>query len=494
VFQAPANLTLEEAQRRTAEGAAGQKLWDSTDAQGDYVLDNLFSDFQSGVEYVLIANKPGYEIDFVDPLVTEDGALFEDGEDENFELRQVEVDPGFVNVTNFGLHPPLAETGGSPDPGQIEPYDDKSDAFAQEVPRDGSVDVINVVTRFTEDSAPTPANVTISVPAAGFNGQFLDQTIGDGNVISRGGNSITINTGQDGEETVLLEADESGETIQTSVDAVLEIDSSAFDSTEKEFVGVISYDSGSVSGIVTNQPNEPIPNSVVWAGQFEDVNGNEVRISPDEPLGTNRPEILNTSFEVVFDPTPGAPNSGDEESEIVNGSVLRDGYDFGGIPSVSIAPNPAGPDIEDGFNLLDFPSIEQNEAQYTLSPVPAQQSPPLDGVEYQVLNGVQFQTGADGQGSGSDSVNIGFTVDGNIVIDADPLNGDPGNGDDTPAGFPDFTGSDGVFDAIDADGNDDVTPGEISTAVGEFLNDGTIGGNDVSPGEASQIVGWFLNQ
>jgi Ca2+-binding EF-hand superfamily protein len=74
-----------------------------------------------------------------------------------------------------------------------------------------------------------------------------------------------------------------------------------------------------------------------------------------------------------------------------------------------------------------------------------------------------------------------------IVIPVDARS----DGSDPPSDFP---GSDELFDLIDKDGDGEITPAEMSQAVGEFLQNGTVEGNNVSPGEMSQVVGWFLSQ
>jgi hypothetical protein len=63
-----------------------------------------------------------------------------------------------------------------------------------------------------------------------------------------------------------------------------------------------------------------------------------------------------------------------------------------------------------------------------------------------------------------------------------------------PPGFPNFPGAANIFDKIDTNDDGNISPSEISIAVGEFLANGTVGGDRVSPAEMSQIVGWFLAQ
>ncbi|MDZ7747312.1 MAG: hypothetical protein U5K28_12765 [Halobacteriales archaeon] len=92
--------------RRDIEDASGANFVDTTTDAGNYVLNDLYSEYQAGVDYMLVAEKPGYERDFVDVTVTADGAFFEDGEDTNFNLEPREVDPDFTEH-----HEPRAPRG-----------------------------------------------------------------------------------------------------------------------------------------------------------------------------------------------------------------------------------------------------------------------------------------------------------------------------------------------------------------------------------------------
>jgi hypothetical protein len=362
-----------------------------------------------------------------------------------------------------------------------------------------------------------------------------------------------------------------------------------------------SYDVASISGVVTNNDGEPLPESAVYVSRFQDVNGNTVTIEPIERIDPSKDAILNAEFRVEFRNISASVR----ESEVVTGRVLRDGYSFSQISSVTLTRDA---DPEEGFTFLTFPSLDEEEAQYTLNRVPAQQdvysrSGRLNGVDYTVLQGQQLGTGETGTGS-VDDVLPGFNPRSDIIIDTEPVASGPDdpkivddnipkevgvdesfdasvtvnrsentlitvesddfdvnittqdpdggangneavflnlgnkkelthtfkinisnstendtgvvrvvdnsdansfsevfefeivNGSDaeSPADFPGFEGSDDVFGAIDDSGDGSVTPAEMSQAVGEFLQDGTVSGNDVSPAEMSQVVGWFLSR
>ncbi|MFW5919721.1 MAG: Ig-like domain-containing protein, partial [Halanaeroarchaeum sp.] len=168
-----------DAQSVRAE-ATGQNLVDTTDSHGKYVLDKLETNFQSGIEYVVMSTKSGYDTRFVDALVAEDGSFFEDGEDENFALRQYDQPAQYLEFENYGLHPPVSLTDGV-DLNAIEEFDNKSAEYPQVVPRDGSVDVIRVETRYDEDEPLVGADVRVEVPddggsssAQNFTGEVID--------------------------------------------------------------------------------------------------------------------------------------------------------------------------------------------------------------------------------------------------------------------------------------------------------------------------------
>jgi surface glycoprotein (TIGR04207 family) len=406
------DLTAENA--RNIEEASGANIVDTTDEFGDYVLNDMFADNQAGIEYTLVAEKAGFERDYVDTTVTADGALFQDGEDANFDLEPREVDPNFVDVTNVGL---LVD-------GEVEPFENQSDSFEQVVPRDGSVDVIDVDTGIAGGDQLTNATVQLEVPDNSglvgidpsdpededevFNGQFLSSADG-GEVVSvnEDATTITVTTGEDGEARVFLETDRSGQDfeptgLESGVFAELTTDSSATDFTNKSFAGVINYaTNGSINAPITNENNVGLPNSVVFVTSFEDANGNTVEIAPTSSLTVDTQDAVESAeFSVTFE----------GETVTVTGDDLQN-FDLAGafndISTVNGEP----------VTLLTFPG---DNSQYTLPRVPATDA----GIEY-TIRGIQFETGATGQGTSANPVQPGFTQPGNIVITgATPLTSD----------------------------------------------------------------------
>jgi hypothetical protein len=468
------DLTVENAQ--AIEDASGANLVDTTDDDGKYVLNNLYSDGQDGVNYMLVAEKAGYERDFVDATVTADGAFFEDGEDTNFNLEPRDVDPDYVNITNVGL---LVD-------GDVETFENQSDSFEQVVPRDGSIDVIDVETGIAGGDQLTNATVQLEVPdnsdLAGFDpsnpadddnifdGQFLNSADG-GEVVSvdDDANMITITTGEDGEATVYLETDQSGldfepANLDSGIYAELTSDSSVMDFTNKSFDGVINWaTNGSINAPITNENNVGLPNSVVYATSIEDTNNNLVEIEPVNTLTVNTQEAVeNAEFNVTYN----------DETVTVTGAELQD-FDLAG------AFNDISTVGDASVTLLTFPG---EESQYTLPRVPATES----GVDY-TLRGVQFETGVSGQGTSANAVEPGFTQAGNIVITgATPLQSDFQVSDLTPA---DVTVEQGAtIDEVSATVEND---GDFGTETVEFRVGGTTIASEsvtLSAGETTNVT------
>ncbi|PSQ50320.1 hypothetical protein BRD19_01225 [Halobacteriales archaeon SW_7_65_23] len=442
-----------------------------TTESGAYALNRIYSQFQDGVQYVAIASKPGFDADFQDVYVTEDGELtFTEQENSNdFQIEPIDPQPDFVNITNWGLHPPLSETGGSPDPSQIEEYDNKTDAFEQVVPRDGSVDVIYVETGDQSAAAnlnKLNATVDLSVPdddqsadpnkAENFTGQIVG--VFGGEKVSNGssGDIGTVHTGDsdsvagmtldEGEAIVLLESDESNVNLvredavnnngnqngqneppsnQTGVFAQLTNDASATDFSRKDFVGVILFESGSISGDISND-DELLPNTFVWTAEFElatpgastafEVTPN-FTASPidsfddlsDDPAVANN-QVSNIVFDFVVNDTSTSPETTIEEFQVTGEEMksldLSDRLDVVSDASV------------DEFNLLRS-QAEHGNGDYSMDRVPATDE---DGVDYRRLTAVQYGSADTGNGSTAEPVRTGFTVEGNVVIvGAQPL-------------------------------------------------------------------------
>ena len=443
---------------------------DGTTGSGAYALNRIYSQFQDGVQYVAIASKPGFDADFQDVYVTEDHKLtFEEGQNSNdFQLEPIEPQPDFVNITNWGLHPPLSQTGGEPDPSQIEEYDNKTDAFNQTVPRDGSVDVIYVETgdqSAAADLNKLNATVDLSVPdddqsadpneARNFTGQIVD--VKGGNITSQSaGDAGQFHTGveesfagmtlDEGEAIVLLESDESNvnlvredavndngnqngqfepPTNQTGVFAELTNKPSATDFSRKDFVGVILFESGSISGDISND-DELLPNTFVWTAEFElaaqgattafEVTPN-FTASPidsfddlsDDPAVANN-QVSNIVFDFVVNDTSTSPETTIQEFQ-VTGEEMKSLDLSSRLDVVSDAS------VEE-FNLLRSQAEHEN-GDYSMDRVPATDE---DGVDYRRLTAVQYGSADTGNGSTAEPVRTGFTVEGNVVIvGAQPL-------------------------------------------------------------------------
>ncbi|PSQ33974.1 hypothetical protein BRD08_10970 [Halobacteriales archaeon SW_10_66_29] len=440
---------------------------DGTTGSGAYALNRIYSQFQDGVQYVAIASKTGFDADFQDVYVTEDHELtFEESQNSNdFQIEPIDPQPDFVNITNWGLHPPLSQTGDEPDPSQIEEYDNKTDAFEQVVPRDGSVDVIYVETgdqSAAADLNKLNATVDLSVPddnqsadpnkAENFTGQIVG--VFGGEKVSNGssGDIGTVHTGDsesvagfdldEGEAIVLLESDESNvnlvreddndnssqfepPTNQTGVFAELTNDASATDFSRKDFVGVILFESGSISGDISND-DELLPNTFVWTAEFEltapgastafEVTPN-FTASPinsfddlsDDPAVANN-QVNNIVFDFVVNDTSTSPETTIEEFQ-VTGEEMKSLDLSKKLDVVSDAS------VEE-FNLLRSQAEHEN-GDYSMDRVPATDE---DGVDYRRLTAVQYGSADTGNGSTAEPVRTGFTVEGNVVIvGAQPL-------------------------------------------------------------------------
>ncbi|MEY7848447.1 surface glycoprotein [Natrarchaeobius sp. A-rgal3] len=450
-FETTQDLTYSEAEDitdliRDASDYDGITMVSETDAFGDYYLNGLHTDGQLGVDYTVVAQATGYTTEYREVGATEDGLVWHDNDGDNFNLNEIDVEPGYVNITNVGLY----------ENGDVAEFDNQTDEHYQQVPRDGSVDVLDVVTRYNEHSDSTEAEVEISVADTYFEGEFID--VDGGEIVESDDGEVTINTGEDGQATVYLETDLNGTSSHTSIDAVLTNDGSATDSTNKHFVGVVAYEEGSISGIVTNDENDPIPQSVVFVEQFSDLDGNSYAIEPTENLqGYSEQQVLDAEFQIIQTDADGNETA----TANVTGEELS-AYDFSDFASVSLVGG-------DAATLLTFPSEQDGEAQYTLPAVPAQSEfvgGQFNGVDYNTIRGYQLETGENGAGSASD-VRPGFTVEGNIVIvDADPITDDPDNGDDN-GDEPSEVNEEYIDELSGEDGN--IAGAELEQAIEDFF-------------------------
>lgn len=434
--QVTQDLTAEAISERATQTDANPVA--QTTADGQATLTNLVADGKNGVNYTVIAQRADYDRQFQTATIqsydTTDAII-----EQLFLLEERQIEPNNVDITQVGVHPPLAETGGAPDPDQITPFDDTSDDTYQQVPRDGSVDVIEIsagATNFQGDDIPVDTNVTVGLNES-FDGQFLNTSIG-GEVVSidQDNATITVSTGDDGEATVLLETEQNASTLNAQKTATLETDSTVTDSSNVTFVGTVVYETGSLSGIVTNEDNEPLPNSVVYVEEFEDAGGNSYTIEPvNTPfLPDDRQDALDSEF-IVTDESTG-------ENVTVTGEDLRSLEVDQLFTRVSLRN-------ASSVTLLTFPS---DGAQYTLPRVPATDP---DGVTYTRVAGVQFATGTAGVGD-SDAVRVGFTQEANIVIvGAQPVSAEFAVSDLNPQ-------------------NVTVTQGDNITVTANVTNDGVV--------------------
>lgn len=440
--QPVANLTVEnavevsEASNIPSENIVGQNLadhpgfvnsfgqdTDGTNQYGQFVLNRIPTDFQNGYSYTVIADAPGYDNDFARATVDEDGDIsFSNQGSTDFQLTPVDVGPGFVNITNYGLHPPLSQTGGVPDLTQIDQFSNKSDDVEQQVPRDGSVDVITVETRSESGGQLLNATVDLQVPEDAPNGATADEYNFTGEIVDVLGGGLvsdgpevdsqTFHTGDNftsggfnlgtGEAVVLLEADESPETLnrsdvtdnsannapptnETGVFAQLTNDVTATDFTNKEFVGVLRFETASISGFVSDSNDVPLPGSPVWAGQFTLQDPGSVTKpdrmviepntteSPGSPAFADAVDDPTDDFVVqrqVYNATSG--NYETAQSDIATGSELKK-YEFDAFPSIT---------TNDSFKLWQIAST--GDATYSLEPVPAVGGAGNPNTEYRI--------------------------------------------------------------------------------------------------------------
>lgn len=465
------NLTFEAAKERT-DGPGDARHHDYADDQGKYALNNLFADYQAGVDYTVAATAAGYDIQFVDPLVTEDGAFFEDGEDENFALDPVPITPDDVDITNVGIHPALEE-GEEPDFSLVESFENMTDEYSQVIPRDGSVDVLHVET--SGEGTPLNATVDLQVPDDGdrealVDGELRNSTaevigvFGGDTVISSNSDLGQIHTGDDfsvpesvqgvgpigeelgeGEALVLIESDESGETLtrsdefnqnddfapksnKTGIWAQLTADQTAHDFSDKTFQGVFVFDAGSISGTISNE-DTLLPNTVVWTEEFWAGQTTRFDVQPvdDDAMDdlAENPAVANDQIdemEFTIEVVDVEFTSGQITDETIIESVNVTGED---LKSFNLGANldTVSEESVDTFNLLRSQS-EHSDGEYSMDRVPASDTliSPFQpvagspGVDYTRLTGVQYGTAESGAGTSANPVQPGFTQEGNVVI------------------------------------------------------------------------------
>jgi len=415
-FTATANLTAAATAERASDTDAEPVA--TTNDDGQATLINLAAE-KEGIPYVVLGERVDYATAFVTTDVTPRSDTPDAPNERLILLEEIDVEPDNVNITQVGTHPPLAETGGTPNVDEIVEFDDQTDDTFQQVPRDGTVDVIEVeasASGFGEDAEDIPVSTEVTVD---FNttvdGQFVGVLGGD-NVTALGDEQLTVETGDDGSATLLFETNRNDTTTEAVKTATLEEDSSVTDSSNVTFVGVLTFESGSISGIVTNEQNEPLENSIVFTEEFVTQGGDIFTLTPDdENLFENLPQNRQDAQDEVLDAEFTLTDEADNETYTLTGERLQSFSLSDTVPRIS---TPANVTIDD-FSLIAFPSEQEGQAQYTLPVVPAQDG---DGVDYTRLTAAQFGTGDTGAGTSSNPVRVDFTEEGNVVIvGAEPL-------------------------------------------------------------------------
>jgi len=409
-FTAPNDLTFDGIADRYSDVAS-----QPTDTGGDYNLQNLFTDGENGTDYVVIAGDGNPAVGFANGQAYSVVTVYQSGDSQNstpftpLNVQEVEIQADSVNITNVGTHPPLSETGGAPDFSEVDAFGDQSDDFRQEVPRDGeTIDVINLETFVEEDGTLVGDEVTVSyeVTDGSFDGTFPNLSVG-GAVTNVGpdGESITVDTSTvegdvgDGEAFVFLETDEAGLNDDANVTINVEMVNAAdTDATDKEFVGVLDqdYQSGSITGVVTNEDDEPVDANIFVTELRDEDAGISITFEPDDPAQ------LDTFTATVFDDS--VPANGDVVESVELTAAEMEEFNFSAFDSdLSLAQN------ESEFELL----AERGEDRTTLSPVPAVAADP--GVSL-ALTGVDTATNETGT-SVSTAIEVDRTSTASVVIE-----------------------------------------------------------------------------
>jgi hypothetical protein len=431
-FAPTANLTLASAIERAQNSGAnlvdspgfvntfGEDT-DGTTATGDFKLNKLFTNYQQGADYVVIVTKAGFSTDYADAYVREDGFTFENQFDRGFNLEPEPVEPANVDIQQIGVRDNVSAP--------TEEFDNQSDPFAQQVPRDGqTIDVIEVTTT-TEDGAPINGSAIVEIedrdaftapgqPAAdNFQGTFIGAEGGNITSTSANGDTVTVAVGDDGVATLLLRADTRATDFLTNKTATLANDLSETDRSAVLFVGVTRFQSASISGIVTDTNDDPIPDSAVWAQRFQWAGGaTRFTIQPD----TNAAPGTAAYAEAVDDDSDPFVvslqdfNFTSGEYETVETDTATAGelqnYEFDEFADISVV------NVSEGFTLYD--RAVDADASYTLEPVPAADTP--GDTEYSI-QAVKFDAPFIGrQGNPGRAEVVPFTTDdANVVIPID---------------------------------------------------------------------------
>jgi hypothetical protein len=440
-FAPTTNLTLAAAEQRARD--SDSNLVDSpgfvnsfgedtagTNEFGNFKLNKLFTDFQSGREYVVVAERPGFSRDYADVEAFENGAPSEQQFFYQFDLLPEDIEPAAIDIQQVGTTDSVA--------GNIVEFGNQTDEFAQNVSRDGTIDVFDVT---TTDGAGEVINGTAIVEiedndtsaTRNFDGDFVAAE--GGQILASSEDQVRVTTGEDGVVRLYLRSDNQSSDLLTQKTATLANDLSKSDSSNVRFVGVTAFQSASISGIVSDSDDTPIPDSAVWAQQFDfGIDADPIRdgvqernrftIEPQtsadtgtqayaEAVDSDDDEFVVSRQRGVFNNSSGEFTYVTVGTDVATAAELRN-YDFQEFASVSI-------EGDTGFKLYDR-AADNEDASYTLDPVPAVAQGDLE-TNYRIV-AVKFGAQpAEFQGvvanPGRASILPATTDDANVVFSTD---------------------------------------------------------------------------
>jgi len=392
-----------------------------TGEDGTFKLLNLYTNGEVGLEYTVIAGDGNGDLGFANALGYEQVSVLQNAEDEvtvtadstdeqldvSLSVQQVDITADSVNATNRGTVP-SADDADADYGTALNEFGNTSDDFRQEIPRDNStVDVIHLRTFLSEGDMPTEgANVTVSYTAEGtFDGEFLSTVVG-GDEISNSTGQIQIDTSSetdgmaDGEAVLFLQTDKAG--FGTDVNVTIDVtmnNAAGSDSMDKEFVGVLdqAYESGSITGVVSDDNDNPVDARIYVSEMVDPGNNIEITFTPDDVNNL-------TDFTATVYDTDGSSDTVIETVNLTDDEMRN--FEFQGFSS-----NLSLESGEEPYTLL----ADRQADRTTLSPVPALEVSDIDNRVRFALTGVS-ETGATGT-SVSTGVQVNRTSTASIVID-----------------------------------------------------------------------------
>jgi len=421
-FTAANNLTYEDTKERYGGlGGVPAVQTDVTGEDGTFKLLNLYTNGEVGLEYTVIAGDGNGDLGFANALGYEQVSVLQNAEDEvtvtadstdeqldvSLSVQQVDITADSVNATNRGTVP-SADDADADYGTALNEFGNTSDDFRQEIPRDNStVDVIHLRTFLSEGDMPTEgANVTVSYTAEGtFDGEFLSTVVG-GDEISNSTGQIQIDTSSetdgmaDGEAVLFLQTDKAG--FGTDVNVTIDVtmnNAAGSDSMDKEFVGVLdqAYESGSITGVVSDDNDNPVDARIYVSEMVDPGNNIEITFTPDDVNNL-------TDFTATVYDTDGSSDTVIETVNLTDDEMRN--FEFQGFSS-----NLSLESGEEPYTLL----ADRQADRTTLSPVPALEVSDIDNRVRFALTGVS-ETGATGT-SVSTGVQVNRTSTASIVID-----------------------------------------------------------------------------